>query len=324
MQYQNAYTFFAAARFFGPSWLLRAGVLLCLALVLVCSAPGMAATVGQQEKALPLLGFHKVRPGLELAFVELPESREKGSGALFVALRIEPKLHEFSLSMASESGASRSLAGWSVVDNLRAGINASMYLPDKSTSTGFMRKGERLNNSNLGGRLGAFFVAGPRNKRLPKAAVLDKERPGWRELLEQYDIVVQNYRFMDSAGASLWKPGGPSHSIAVVGEDKKGRILFVLSQEPLPAERFAWYAASFPLDIKTVMYVEGGAQAGLFLRLEPGDVVDADEPAASLPGAVAVPLNGGMVHVWKGWHSLLNTRGNTQAPLPNIIGIKRK
>lgn len=309
-----------------PACFYHAALLLVLlGLAWSCPARSLAAETeaGADVKAeLPLLNFNEVRPGLELAMAELPESRQKSSGALLVLLRIDPVQHDFSLSMAAEAGAAYSFAGWSQRDELRAGINASMYLPDLSTSTGFMRNGALVNNGKLGARLGAFFLAGPRAPDLPGAAIIDRRRPGWRALLEEYEIVVQNYRFMDENGKALWKPDGQTYSMAVVGEDGAGRILFILSQETLSAERFAFYLCALPLDLRSVMYVEGGAQAGLFLRLEKDDALPGVEAGASLPGASGTPVDGGMVHVWKGRRSLLNTPGKVDAALPNVIGIR--
>lgn len=250
--------------------------------------------------------------GLELGLSELPESRSTGTKAVFVMLRITPERHDFTLSMASESGEALSLVEWSRRGELRAGINASMYLPDMMTSTGYMRSGGSVNNSNMGGRLGAFFVAGPLRRGIPRADIIEKDAPGWRERLDAYGVVVQNFRLI-SNGELLWPPEGPQRSIAVVAKDAEGRVLFILCQEPLTVERFAGALAGFDLGLGPVMYVEGGAQAGLFVR------IDADGPA--LPGATAHAVPGGMVHVWKGRQSLLNTRGNPDAPLPNVIGV---
>lgn len=260
------------------------------------------------------LEWTRLDDGLELGLAELPESRETGNRAraMFVVLRIAPERHSFSLAMASESGEPLSLVEWSRRADLRAGINASMYLPDKLTSTGYMRNGGSVNNANVGGRLGAFFVAGPARRGMPRADIIERDAAGWRERLEAYGIVAQNYRLI-SGGELLWPSGGPLRSIAVVAKDADGRILFILCQEPLTVERFAGALASFSLRLGPVMYVEGGAQAGLFVR------VAGDGPA--LPGATAHAVPGGMAHVWKGRQSLLNTRGNPDAPLPNIIGI---
>lgn len=261
------------------------------------------------------LRWYVVEKGLELGLGKLPEGRSPGNRTVFVMLRIDPDRHAFCLSMATESGQALSLVEWSRRAGLRAGINASMYLPDMVTSTGYMRSGGSVNNSNMGGRLGAFFVAGPRQDRLPGADIIEKDAPGWRERLDAYGVVAQNYRLI-SNGRLLWPPDGPLRSIAVVAKDEQGRILFILCQEPLTVGRFASALSAFDLGLGPVMYVEGGAQAGLFVR------TDADGPP--LPGATAHAVAGGMVHVWKGRQSLLNTRGNPDAPLPNVIGVPMK
>jgi hypothetical protein len=290
------------------------------------------------ERALPALDWKLLRPGLELGLSILPEtlaasrSAEAGDSSALVVLRIDPRLNSFSLSMASEGGKALSLADWSRNEGLIAGINAAMYLPDNRTSTGYMRNGEAVNNRNMGDRLGAFFVAERRKPKIPAADIIERGSPGWRERLEDYAIVVQNYRFISSDGRLLWPDGGFMHSMAVVGKDRTGRILFVLSQEPLSVERFAWYLANLPLELSTVMYVEGGQQAGLFVCPETPDTDPESEgkvktgaapsPAEQPAGASSHTVPGGTAHVWKG-QSLLGARGNPHAALPNIIGVKR-
>ena len=269
--------------------------------------------------AFPELHWTILEPGFELGLSMLPESRELGSGAAFVVLRIDPALHRFSLHMASETGQSHSFPNWSRESGLRAGINASMYLPDNVTSTGYMRNGETVNNKNMGSKLGAIFVAGRKNRTSPPADILERDRSDWAKRLEDYTIVVQNYRLIDSRGAILWPEGGSQHSIAAVAKDKSGRIVFVLSQEQLTAERFAHRLKELPLSLSTVMYVEGGAQAGLFLHVS-GDV--AKRVPSSFAGATIHAGPDGVTHVWKGRQSLLNTRGNPDALVPNIIGVQ--
>ena len=278
-----------------------------------------------QQAALlqvPSLSWSVLLPGLELGIAELPESRSRETGSVFVFLRIDPAKYPFSLHMASEAGASYSLVDWSLRENLRAGINASMYLPDNITSTGYMRKGDVVNNARIGGKLGAFFVAGSRNETVKAADIIERESEYWRSLLDDYDIVVQNYRLISSAGKVLWSSGGPENSIAAIAKDVRGRIIFTLCQEPLTAERFALYLKSFPLALKTVMYVEGGAQAGLFLRLDNVEGTPGNGQVA-LPGATAIPLSDGVIHIWKGRQNLLKMRGNPHAILPNILGVPR-
>jgi hypothetical protein len=306
--------------------------LTALAALLLCGVPARAA--GQNAAwgapsapfsgllSLPGFSFAKVSEGIDLGLAVLPESQARGSGARFVVLRIAPERRRFSLLMASEQGKSRSLPDWSTAADLRAGINASMYLPDNVTSTGYMRGQGSVNNANIGGKLGAFFVAEPRLSGLKTAAIIERDQPGWRDALANYDIVVQNFRLVNKNGGILWPEGGPEHSAAAVAMDGRGNVLFILCQEPLTPVRFAQYIQAFPLDARSVMYVEGGAQAGLFLRLDDREHSGGQmrEPFA---GASAIAVPGGTVHVWKGRQSMLGLQGNPQAVVPNILGVTR-
>ena len=283
------------------------------------ASPASPATPAAAAAPFPDIRWISVAPGLELGLSRLPESRDQGAEAVLAVVRVDPARHRFALGMASETGQAHSLADWGRKAGMRAGINASMYLPDNRTSTGYMRNGDTLNNKAMGNKLGAFFVAGPRDGSGPPADIVERETPDWNARLDGYTIVVQNYRLVDSRGKVLWPAGGPMHSIAVVAKDDQGRIAFVLSQEPLTAERFAACLKALPLSLSTVMYVEGGAQAGLFLRVD--STAEKSLPP-SFAGATSHPFPNGVIHVWKGRQSLLNTRGNPDAPVPNVIGIK--
>jgi len=221
--------------------------------------------------------------------------------ASIVALRLDPEAVEFVLLSASQTGGAASLSGWADAHNLAAAINASMYLPDGITSTGYMRNGESLNNARIMTNFGAFFVAGRRGGGKPSAALLDRTMDDWEAALPLYDIVVQNYRLISADGRMLWTPGGPSYAAAAIGQDTHGNILFIHSREPMSGEDFGNLLLTLPLDLRMVMYVEGGTQASMLVRA--GDVNK----------------------VWMGRHMAdFLTSGNKNAPLPNVLGVRRK
>ena len=132
-----------------------------------------------------------------------------GDARLYV-LRIDPAYFDFTLCARSQdSGPSRPLNEWGEQYNLSAAINASMYLPDGSTSTGYMRQGDHTNNGRIVQRFGAFFVAGPDEPGLPLAAIIDRDNPLWRQQMERYSLVIQNYRMINADRRILGSPGGP-------------------------------------------------------------------------------------------------------------------
>lgn len=252
-------------------------------------------SLGLDAKGNPL--WLTLEPGLELCEIRLSEDDSK-----LTALRIDPEKFDFVLgSSGQDNMGSRTLEKWARDYNLLAAINASMYLPDNLKSTGYMRSGDYVNNGRIMERFGAFFVADPKKENLPKARIVDRDMPAWREILKDYDLVIQNYRMTNAQRKILWSPGGPLYSISAIAEDGDGRILFLHSRVPLEAYNFVQQLLHLPLDVRTVMYVEGGAQAGL--------LVQSDKLKRDLTGAHAP--------------SFLIT-GKIKAAIPNIIGVRAK
>lgn len=238
-----------------------------------------------------------LEPGLDFG-----EFRLQGGDFRLTALRIDPEKFDFELCASSADGKGpRTLDTWGEERDLVAAINASMYREDGTTSTGYMRGGGHVNNPRLVDRFGAFFVAGPDAADLPRAAIIDRDMPDWKERIGRYDLVIQNYRMINADRRILWSPGGPLYSISAVAQDGAGHILFLHSRAPVEAYAFAQQLLHLPLDVRTVMYVEGGAQAGLLVRSH------------------SLRRDMGGLHA----PSLLVT-GNLKALLPNVLGVRRK
>lgn len=242
----------------------------------------------------------ELEKGLEYAEFE----RTDTSKGTLVMLRFNPALFTFAVHSISEEGNyPLTLRQWADKHQLVAAINASMYLPDGRTSTGYMRHHEHVNSKRVVGRFGAFFVARlyqPHVGTSPNATLLDKDMDPWEEEVPKYVTVVQNYRMINAQRRVLWSPGGPLYSISAVGKDGAGNILFIHCREPIEAFAFASLLLELPIDIRTVMYVEGGAQAGL--------LVNTSKYARSWAGRSAMDFL---------------VTGNINAPLPNILGVVR-
>ena len=227
-------------------------------------APGVAApapsSAGIDDQGKP--DWRQLEPGLDFGQFRLNDNE-----ALLTALRIDPAHFNFILCARSlDGGPLRSLNQWAEQYDLSAAINASMYLPDGSTSTGYMKQGDHFNNRRVVQRFGAFFVAGATQPSLPGAAIVDRDDPQWEQRIAQYRLVIQNYRMTSADRRILWSPGGPHYSISAVAQDGDGRILFLHCRQPVEAYAFAQQLLHLPLNVRTVMYVEGGGQAGLLVR----------------------------------------------------------
>ena len=225
-----------------------------LALLLCCHLVLLAANTSAASW-LPLA------PGLNLAYFPLGQDQEA-----LIILRIDPSKVQFVLGSAAEGRHEPlTLPQWAKAKRLLAVINASMYLPDNRTSTGYMRQGAILNNGRISKKFGAFFVASPDSPRLARATIIERETQGLREKLSHYHLVVQNYRLINSSRQVLWPRNGAAHTIAAVAVTGKGDILFLHATKPLSPHALALELLKLPLDIRTTMYVEGGGQAGLFI-----------------------------------------------------------
>lgn len=256
-------------------------------------------------RPLPDPLWETLESGMDLARVTA-DPQDGGRPLEIVLLRFDPTRFQFRLYAATENGGkARSLPAWADAEDLVAAINAGMYLPDGLTNTGYLRIGEHLNNPRVVGRFGAFFVADPlpdpvQDQPLPGAALLDRSQDSWETLLPHYRMVVQNYRLISAGRKLLWNPGGPKHAVAAVGRDGEGRLVFIHCREPVSGVDLGNLLLEMPVDIRVVMYVEGGTQAGLLARSKR------------------------LSTIWMGRHPAdFWTSGNVDAPLPNIIGVKR-
>ena len=242
-----------------------------------------------------------LEPGLALALLAEAHSSPK-QGHRITVLRIDPGYYDFCLySTAWDRTGAMTIGQWAETQNLTAAINAGMYLPDGHTSTGYMRRGEAHNNSRIAEKYGGFFVCGPRRPDLPGAAVLDRTVDDWERLLPNYDVVVQNFRLMGPHGEQTWPEDGPAHAIAAIGMNAAGHILFLHCRDAISVHRFVEILNAHPeLDISAAIYVEGGSQAAMALRLP------------------------GFQQVWAGRNAAEALFGGdgSHLTLPNIIGIR--
>lgn len=248
--------------------------------------------------------WQMLEPGLELGralVTPVPALAGETVPAVQVTfLRIDPARYAFSLHMASEKG-NKSLTELGRSENLTAAINAGMYLPDRLTSTGYLRSGTHTNNAHIANSFNAFFVAEPMSRpksSLPFAQLLDKTRHDWDTALTSYDLVMQNYRMNTLEGRVIWKQAERLHSIAALSQDASQRVYFILCPTPVQAADFVAALLRLPLELGTIMYLEGGSEAALLIRAGGQETVEAGRHPSGL---------------WSGDGGLM---------LPNVLGVR--
>lgn len=240
-----------------------------------------------------------VAKGLDLA--EIPINANRSSSGKITALRISPADYEFLLLMRSKEGDSFTPEQWAARYHLTALINASMYLPDNSKSTGYMRDKQHTNNGFIHNSFGSFFVANPVRKGLPAVDIIDRHQKEHKKLLPSYATVIQNYRLFSESRTPLWPEKASETSIAAVAKDVDGNIVFIHCRTPMTVRKFTDRLLESALNLESAMYVEGGPEASMFLKT----------PDLS--------------KTWAGRYigDFWNTE-NKQWVLPNVLGIRAK
>lgn len=222
----------------------------------------------------------------------------KASNPLVLA-RIHPDKYNFVLCMASEQGRAMSFKDWGESQGLKLAINASMFLPDERTSTGYMQNATHSNNDHIGSRLGAFLVAEPFDPQVkPRVAIIETSEDGWRQRIQQYAIRVQNYRLLTREGNVPWDKESRRNSIAAIGQEKDGHIVFMVSVLPLTVSEFGDIIRRVLPELENTVYVEGSAKVGMYLH---GDSKE---------------------YIWQGRKSLVYTPAPPDTLIPNVIGIR--
>ncbi|HET8646131.1 MAG TPA: phosphodiester glycosidase family protein, partial [Vicinamibacteria bacterium] len=248
---------------------------------LLAAASLAACTPGAEEKAAAGLraaesavagaageaGWERLAGGLEVARLEAP-ALSAAAGATITVVRVDPARYRFSLLSAKleKKQPAPTISEWVEQHGVSGAINASMYQADHLTSVGFLREGRRVNNGGWS-RDKAVFVAEPLRKGAPPARLLDRSCEDARGIAGGYGLVAQSIRMLDCRGRNVWAARDERWSIACIGTDARGRVLLVHCRRPLRAHDLVDALLQLPLGVKRLMYVEGGPQAALHVRV---------------------------------------------------------
>jgi hypothetical protein len=223
-----------------------------------------------------------------------------------VILKIEPQQYALKLLSASEHGGNaRTARQWCKGFGLAAAMNASMYqATNPLMSTGYMRNYGHVNNPTINPAFGAFLAFNPMVPAIPTVQIIDKYKtPGWKDLIKKYHTVIQNYRMISNGRRTGWPYKDKVYRTAAIGTDQEGNVLFILGRYPSSTQDFIRTLLSLPIRIRTAMYVEGGLEADLHLRVN-----DAQDAEAACTDKTTSEAAGDA----SGW------------AIPNVIGIQKQ
>lgn len=278
-----------------------------LAIVLLLIGAAAAVVIPVRSARAPKKGpaspWETLEPGLELGVLSAPHRSSSGDSKIRI-LRIDPHRFELRLLNASAPGQGSSLTvhEWSHGNGLVAAINASMYDEDHSTSMGLMLTREHTNNPRLS-RDKAVLAFDPQSPGMAPVKLIDRDCDDFAAWKGHYGTLVQSIRMISCKGENVWEQGDQEWSIAAIGLDRRGRILFLHSRSPYTPHDFIENLLSLPLDLAGAMYAEGGPEAQLYVK----------------SGRREVELVGSR------GTGLFDSSDNSQAwPVPNVIGIVRR
>ncbi len=210
-------------------------------------------------------GWRALEPGLEVGMFDGPPGAA-GDGKIAV-VRIDPAAFELRLLNASAPGQGerRTIRGWADRAGAAAAINASMYQEDLRTSVSLMRTRGHVNQRRVS-RDRTALVFDPLDRTAVAVRLVDRDCEDLEAVAGAYGTVIQSIRMVSCHRRNVWAPSPRRVSVAAIGLDGAGRVLFIHARSPWPVHELVQALLALPLDLRQAMYVEGGPEAQLFAR----------------------------------------------------------
>lgn len=250
--------------------------------------------------AAPSASWRTLEPGLEYGIFDGPPG-VAGDGKIAV-VRVDPQIFDLRLLNASApgQGAPLSARSWAARAGASAVINAGMYQEDYRTAVSLMRTRDHVNQRRISKDKTALLFD-RLEARVPPARMVDRDCDDLEAAATSYGTVIQSIRLLSCEGKNVWAPSDRRWSIAAVGVDGAGRVLFLHAQSPWPVHEFVNALLALPIDLRRAMYLEGGPEAQLFAR---GGGVEVERLGAFTGPQAALTR--------EGW------------PVPNVIAAVRR
>ena len=210
--------------------------------------------------------WKNLEPGLDFGTFHAPKKSAFGDSLIRV-LRADTRY--FALKLLNSSALSHpkrhSVKKWVNQNALVAGINASMYQKNQVSSVSYMKTGKHVNSTWVS-KDKTILAFDPTKKNIPTVKIIDRECEDFDALRKQYATLIQSIRMVSCKGENVWAPQNKMWSTAAVGTDHYGRIMFIHVRSPYPTHELINMLLQLPIDLKRAMYVEGGADAQLYIN----------------------------------------------------------
>jgi len=255
--------------------------------------------------ALPGGGsWRSLAPGLDLGTFVAGRSTSAGDSQVTV-LRIDPDLWDLEFAGVSQTGesAGRTARQWCQRNKLTAAINAGMFGTDLKTHLGYLRSRGRVNNGHVNAYQSVAAFDPIEGRQLPRFRIFDLDETGvtMAAILRDYTSAIQNLRLVKRPGSNRWNEEGRRWSEAALGEDTRGRVLFIFSPSPFTMHDLNRELLSMDIGLVAAQHLEGGPEAQLYLHI----------------GDEELEIFGSYEN------SFRDSKDNaTPWPIPNVLGIR--
>jgi uncharacterized protein YigE (DUF2233 family) len=243
------------------------------------------------------VAWDRLADGLDVT-VWTPGDRCEQVPPLYV-LKIDPERFRFAVYHYRAEGLESplTLGDWHQRTKALALFNAGLFMDDFSYLGLLYKDGKSLGGKRHGLWHG-LFVAEPMAPGAKKARVLDLKAEPFAEDKPAYQEAAQSLMLLDRRGTLRVRQSGKASQQTVVGENREGRLLVIMSKGEVPLWELAVCLRDGFREISHAMAMDGGASS---------DVLIGSELSGARTGAT--------------WQPLVDGKGLSHVPLPTVIGV---
>jgi hypothetical protein len=236
-------------------------VIVFLGILTLANSPGTRSA----DYARPASWRH-LEKGLDLGIFQAPKKSALGDSLIRI-LRADNHYFDLRLLNASskDQGKRRSVKNWVNKNGMVAAINASMYQRDMRSSVSYMKTRQHTNSTWVS-KDKTILAFDPVDKNLPAVRIIDRDCEDFNKLRKLYGTLIQNIRMVSCRGENMWAPHKKMWSTAAIGLDNQSRVMFIHVRSPYTTHDLINMLLELPINLKQAMYVEGGADAQLYIN----------------------------------------------------------
>jgi hypothetical protein len=214
--------------------------------------------------------WQQLAPGMEFTLLTATKPSVVGDSQIAV-LRIDPALWKLELAGVSQSKEStgHTAREWCEKYNFTAAINAGMFKTDGKTHVGYLGSPGNVNSPRVNNYQSVAAFDPQDSAKAAPFHIFDLDAPGvtFPAIIKDYASAVQNLRLIKRPGSNQWNRQPRKWSEAALGEDSKGRVLFIFARSPFTMHDLNRELLSAGIGLVAAQHLEGGPEAQLYFHV---------------------------------------------------------